>query len=225
MIDNFNASAKSEHQYKLNVPAYPWYGNPLTAKVIVLSLNPGYVEHESKIASLYRFLPQGMVEGYAEHLRSMLTFQCRGFLPEDCGGNGITARDLANIHQSYYWEDRLTRAFVNEDTGLSFENINDRFAVIQYVGYSSKAYSPFKKGHTLPSQHYTKQLIQYILHNNPETIFIVARAEKCWRALLGNMWDNNRFFVSRIPIAQRFTASILGSEAYYKIVAAFKKAI
>lgn len=225
MIDEFNASAKPEYEYHLNVPAYPWYGNPLTAKVIVLSLNPGYVERESKIASLYKHLPQGMVEGYAQHLRSMLTFECKSFLPDDNGGAGITYRDLANIHQSYYWIDRLTHAFVNNDTNLSFEDVNDRFAVIQYIGYSSKSFKPFKRDQILPSQNYTKQLIQYILHNNPATVFIVPRAEKKWRAFLDNMWDNDRFFISNLPISQRFTAATLGDEAYAKIIEAFKKPI
>lgn len=223
LIEAFNATAKPEHEYHLNVPAYPWYGNPLIAKVIVLSLNPGYSERESKIAALYKMLPQGLVESYAVHLRSMLTFDCYSFLPEDFGPHGVTTRDLANIHQSYYWLDRLTSAFVNKDTGLSFEQINDRFAVVQYVGYSSKKYAPFKRGQLLPSQNYTKQLIQFILHNNPDTVFIVPRAVKNWKYLLGSMWDDKRFFISNLPISQRFSADTLGEEAYSKTIEAFKK--
>ena len=224
IIETFNASAKPEHQYHLNVPAYPWYGNPLTAKVIVLSLNPGYDERQSKIATLYKMLPQGFVEGYAIHLRSMLTFECNSFLPEDFGPHGVSTRDLANIHQSYYWLDRLTSAFVDSDTnktGLSFEQINDRFAVVQYVGYSSQKYAPFKRGQLLPSQNYTKQLIQFILHNNPDVVFIVPRAEKSWRSLLGSIWSDDRFFVSNLPRSQWFSAATLGEEAYSKIIKAF----
>ena len=224
MIEAFNATAKPEYKYYLNVPAYPWYGNPLKAKVIVLSLNPGYDERESKIAALYKLLSPGFVEGYAEHLRSMLTFDCNGFLPENIGSYGVTVRDLANIHQSYYWEKRLTAAFVNEDDGPTFEQINDRFAVIQYVGYSSKKYAPFKGGKLLPSQNYTRQLIEFILQNNPDTIFIVARAEKRWKALLGNIWKDDRFIVSKYPRGQWLTAEALGAEAnaYSKIIEAFK---
>lgn len=227
IIETFNASAKPEHQYHLNVPAYPWYGNPLTAKVIVLSLNPGYDERQSKIAALYKMLPQGFVEGYAIHLRSMLTFECNSFLPEDFGPHGVSTRDLANIHQSYYWLDRLTRAFVDSKTnrtGLSFEQINDRFAVVQYVGYSSPKYAPFKRNQLLPSQNYTKQLIQFVLHNNPDTVFIILRAEKSWRSLLGSsMWNDDRIFASNQPRSQWFSAKTLGEEAYSKIIKAFKR--
>lgn len=223
IIENFNASAKPEYEYKLNVPVYPWYGNPLKANVIILSLNPGYVERESTIAKLFKYLPQGLVEEYSEHLRSMLTFECNGFLPQQYKDKDISPRDLANIHQSYYWLDRLTSAFVNKETNLNFEQINNRFAVIQYIGYSSKKFKPFNNRQILPSQHYTKQLIQYILHNNPNTVFIVPRAEKKWREFLGSMWIDDRFFVSNLPISQRFSKSTLGEAAYTKVIEAFKR--
>lgn len=221
MINTFNLSAKPEHQYHLNVPAYPWYGNPLEAKVIVLSLNPGYVERESIIGKILMHLPAGLVEGYALHLRSMLTFDCHSFLPEDKGKLNVTYRDLANLHQSWYWIDRLQKAFVNEKTGLTIDNVLDRFAVIEYLGYSSEKYKEFKGGAFLPSQQYTKQLIQYILHNNPDTIFIVARNVKTWRNFLGTMWTDERFIVSKDYLGQRFTNDILG-ENYEKVIAAFK---
>lgn len=223
MIDTFNSTARQEHQYCLKVPAYPWYGNPLEAKVIVLSLNPGYVERESVIGKILMRLPAGLVEGYAIHLRSMLTFDCHSFLPDEDGKPDVTYRDLANLHQSWYWIDRLKKAFVNKETGLSIDNVLDRFAVIEYLGYSSQKYKPFKAGDLLPSQSYTKQLIQYILHNNRDTIFIVPRIVQTWKKFLGSMWTNNsdRFIVSKDYLGQRFTKEILGGN-YEKVIAAFK---
>lgn len=97
MLEKFNSTAKEDYKYILNVPAYPWYGNPLRAKVIVLSLNPGYVERESIIAQVLMNLPERYTEGYAEHLRSMLKFQCSRFLPNDQGCQGMTYRDLPDI--------------------------------------------------------------------------------------------------------------------------------
>lgn len=223
MIDKFNLTANPEHKYCLNVPAYPWYGNPLEAKVIVLSLNPGYVERESIIGKILMRLPAGLVEGYACHLRSMLTFDCHSFLPDDIGKPNVTYRDLANLHQSWYWIDRLEKAFINKETGLTINNVLDRFAVIEYLGYSSEKYKAFKDGALLPSQKYTKQLIQYILHNNRDTIFIVPRNVKTWQNFLGSMWTNNsdRFIVSKDYLGQRFTKDILG-EDYDKVITAFK---
>lgn len=224
MIDNFNNTAKEEYQYKLNVPAFPWYGNPLKAKVIVLSLNPGYVEREAKAAKLFKIMPQGLVEGYATQLRSMLTFDCRSFFPDNHAPQGVSARDLAEMHQTYYWTDRLIPAFVTEETGLSFEQVCDRFAVIQYVGYSSVKYKAFKKGQTLPTQNYTKQLIQFILHNRKDTVFLVPRNVNTWKGFLGNMWTSyeDRFIVTGDYLGQRFTKNILGKENFAKVIEAFK---
>ena len=232
LIKKFNEDVKDkEKQYKLNVPAYPWYGNPLTAKVILLSLNPGYVERESKIAKLIQLLPPEYTEGYTRHLCQMLTFECSGFLPEDTGGQkGLTYRDLANIHQSYYWYDRLCKAFVDDEkdnkTGLTFDEINSRFAVIQYVGYSSVKYAPFEKNERLYSQDYTQKLIQYILQNHEDTIFIVARHVKEWRKFLKDLWDKDRFIVSTAYGGQYFTRKCFKEEEekkFDKIIEAFKK--
>lgn len=225
IIEEFNKRIKKEeYKYKLNVPAYPWYGNPLKANVIVLSLNPGYVERESVIARVIQYIPEKYTEGYTEHLRKMLTLDCDEFLPQESGAKGMTYRDLANLHQSWYWEDRLTNAFVNGDTGLNFDDVNKRFAVLQYIGYSSKKYSPLKNGELLPSQLYTRQLIEYILNNNSQAIFIVARNVKMWQHFLGSLWDENknRFIVSKDYLGQRFNKKILGDAAFAKILTALK---
>jgi len=221
IINDFNDKTKEEYQYHLNVPAYPWYGNPLKAKVIILTLNPGYVERESIIARVIQNVHERYSEGYTEHLRRMLLFKCVSFLPDNQGLKGMTYRDLANLHQSWYWEDRLTNAFVNEETGLTFEDVNSNFAVIQYIGYSSKKYSSFKKGIILSSQYYTRQLIEYIL-NNKDTIFIVSRNVQMWKHFLDNIWDESRFIVSKDYLGQRFTKSILGDEAFNKVIKTFK---
>lgn len=134
----------------------------------------------------------------------------------------MTYRDLANLHQSWYWEDRITNAFVTQETGLTFEDVNSNFAVIQYIGYSSKKYSPFKKGIILPSQYYTRQLIEYILMNK-ETLFIVPRNVQMWKQFLGNLWNEERFIISKDYLGQRFTKSILGKEAFERVVKAFKR--
>ncbi len=222
-IEAYNEKAKHEPtKFNLHVPAYPWYGNPLTAKVIVLSLNPGYDDKESTIARIIQNLPQRLTEGYTEHLRKMLTFETAGFLPSDEKRDGISYRDLANLHQRWYWETRLKSAF--ESTELPFEIINERFAVVEYIGYSSmkkpgKMFNPL-----LPSQQYTKQLIQYILHNNKDTVFIVARSVNEWKQFLGSLWESNkeRFIVSNAYLGQHFTEKSLEKDGFDKIIKAFK---
>ena len=213
--------------YNLHVPVYPWYGNPLKANVIVLSLNPGYVEKETLMAKVLQNLPPQLTKGYVEHLKKMLTFEVDSFLPEEDDQNGLTPGDLANLHQSFYWEDRLNKAFVNKETELNFEDVNSKFAIIQYVGYSSKKYKSFKKGESLPSQIYTRDLIQYILEHNKNAIFIISRQKQNWKTFLEPLYDENkdRFFESKDFLGQRFSKEILGTEKYNKVVEAFKSPI
>ncbi|MDE7368262.1 MAG: hypothetical protein K2N08_00605, partial [Muribaculaceae bacterium] len=224
IIETFNKEISNDiYKYQLNVPVYPWYGNPLKANVIVLSLNPGYVERESVIAKVIQSIPNEFTKGYTEHLRKMITFDCEEFLPQESDTVKITYRDIANLHQSWYWYDRLTNAFVNKETGLNFEDVNKRFAVIQYIGYSSQKYAPFKKGIRLSSQEYTRLLIEYILKNNHSAVFIVARNVKMWKDFLGSLWNSNRFIESKDYLGQRFTKGILGEDAFNKVITAFKK--
>lgn len=223
---NGNVDPK-DFTYNLNVPVYPWYGNPLKSNVIVLSLNPGYVEKETLIAKVLQNLPLNITNGYIEHLRKMLTFEVDSFLPEPNGQNGLTSRDLANLHQSFYWEDRLTKAFVNKETNLNFEDVNSKFAIIQYIGYSSKKYKSFKKNECLPSQIYTRDLIQYILEHNKNAIFIISRQKQNWETFLKPLYEANkdRFVESKDYLGQRFSKKILGKEKYDKVVEAFKSSV
>lgn len=224
MIREFNSSVEKQFQYRLNVPVFPWYGNPLSAKVIVLSLNPAYTDHQAKICKVLMNLPANQLEGFPIHLRSMLTFDCQGFLPNDGGNPEMTYRDLANIHQTWYWWDRLQKGFVNDETGLDMNAVVDKFAIIQYVAYSSEKYKPFKGGKLLPSQHFTKQLIQYILYNTEDTIFIVPRNVKVWKKFLGSLWTGNerRFITTTDYFGQRLTKGVMKDDDYGKIIKAFK---
>ena len=42
VINEFNRNVKEDYKYVLGAPAEPWRGNPLKAKVVILSLNPGF---------------------------------------------------------------------------------------------------------------------------------------------------------------------------------------
>ncbi|MDE6343052.1 MAG: hypothetical protein K2K93_12130 [Muribaculaceae bacterium] len=198
MINEFNDSVKKEeYKYKLNLPVYPWYGNPLKAKVIVLSQNPAWNPKQDEIVKDMLIENSPSLRGFTDHLRNMLDFKCVGFLPTSKAIEGISPRDLANKHMSFYWQNRLKGAFVNDDTCLSLDDIIDKFAIIQYVGYSSQKFKPFKKGTMLPSQRYTRQLIEYILRHHKDTVFIVPRNVKRWQDFLGDLWSvfSYRFIV------------------------------
>lgn len=226
MIEEFNNSVKrDEYKYKLNLPVYPWYGNPLSAKVIVLSQNPAWNEKQDEIVLEMVTENHPALKGFTDHLRYMLDFKCSGFLPSDESINGKSPRDLANKHMSCYWQNRLVGAFANNQIGLTIDDILDRFAIIQYVGYSSKKYKPFKKDALLPSQYYTKQLIEFILRQHPDTVFIVPRNVKRWKAFLGDLWNvfSDRFIVGIHYRSQ--SLKTMSDNDKEKVIKAFKQPI
>ena len=226
MIKDFNeSSTKDEYKYKLNLPVYPWYGNPLRAKVIVLSQNPAWNEKQDEIVLEMIAENHPALKGFTDHLRDMLDFKCKGFLPSNEPINGKSPRDIANKHMSSYWLNRLRGAFVNDETGLSIEDILDRFAIIQFIGYSSKKFKSFKKEALLPSQSYTRELIEFILRHHPDTLFIVPRNVKRWEAFLGDLWRN---FADRYIIGIHYRSQSLktmSDEDKKKVIEAFKHPI
>jgi hypothetical protein len=224
IIDEFNKKASEEAKYILNVPTYPWLGNPLKAKVIILSLNPGYSDRERKIALLLGLLKnKDAVTEYAEHLRKTLTFDVDTILPtpENNDKDTLNAQDIANLHGSYYWYDRLKRAF--GDIEPNMDTLLRDFAVIQYVGYSSRGFKDFGKGKTLPSQDYTKKLISYILENRKEVPFIITRSVKLWEKFLGEDTLKDDRFIIAPNRAQSFRSEVLEKDKFNKIIEALSK--
>ena len=47
-IHDFNNKVESKYKYVVGVPPMPFSGNLLDAKVVILTLNPGYVEKVNK---------------------------------------------------------------------------------------------------------------------------------------------------------------------------------
>ena len=234
ILESYNEGKSEEDKFVLGVPAFPWYGNPLTAKVIILSLNPAYNDRQKKIIKMIQRLDSNVTKGFTDHLRNMLTFDVNSFLPtKDDEKDGLSSRDIANIHQSWYWQNKLIKAFIsredkdNNDDKKNpekileeFENINNKVALIQLVPYSSK-YKPHLKvsednGLSLgkfgkiPSWDFTRDLIEYILTTKEDVIFIVARSEKEWKSLIGtDLWNKHekrhRFVLSNNYRSQYFS--------------------
>lgn len=178
LLKEFNSNKQnSEFHYHLEIPAEPWQGNPLTASIVILSLNPGWKEECNKTHAMN--LPVGAIsEGIFAEKRASLLFNVHSFMPQD-----ILFKDFNKLGDNY-WEKRLSniRAAVPEMEASEFYQ---KFALIQYCAYTSKRYGGDFKGNTcLPSQLFTKELIRYIAYNRPDVKFLILRAKDRWKALL-----------------------------------------
>ena len=152
-INEFNDNHKENERFVLNTVPYPWLGNPLKAKIIVLSQNPGWKDPAGRVIPLMLQREPRVAEEVMEFFRNTYRLQSNSFMPEDWNRSlGFSAREAFNAMGDWYWKKRihfLTDAGVNEET------IYDNIALIQYIPYSSINFACLKKGVILPSQIFT----------------------------------------------------------------------
>ena len=219
-IDRYNATASKETSFILNTVPYPFQGNPLTAKVVVLSLNAGYVPRVNcYFAKILQHYPQ-LAEGVMCFMRDNLRLNVKAFMPNVVYSyeEHPNYQDAFNMLGDWYWFDILSK-WQNE--GLSFGEIFSNVALIQSIPYASIKAKDLPKGCVLPSQIFIKKMITYIA-NYTDAIFVVPRAVKNWQKLLGLTWNQlareDRLIIGKNPLNQSLTKNNLGEEQFYKII-------
>lgn len=224
-IERYNSTASEKTRLILNTIPYPFQGNPLTAKVIILSLNAGYIPRVNHyFAKILQHYPQ-LAEGVMCFMRENLRLEVKGFMP------GISYsdekhpnyQDAYNMLGDLYWFDILSKW---ENEGLNSDEIFSNVALIQSVPYASEKAKDLPKGMILPSQIFIKKMIWHIAHST-DTIFIVPRAVKKWQTILGPIWhrleQEDRIVIGKNPLNQSLTKNNLGEEQYCKIINHLKK--
>jgi len=166
IVEEFNHITKDEYLLRLDLPPEPFQGNPLNAEVIILTLNPGFVEKCNV----------GMFEALSyEEKIDFIAAKCRTMSMQDelC----VPDNDIINDIGEHYWERKLKSV-------LSFPEANKRIAIVQFLGYFSKKYKsiPKKLFHgeeaLLYTQKYTIRLIRYLMQENK--LLIIGRHIKMW---------------------------------------------
>lgn len=195
-----------EKKFIVSIPPEPWSSNILTAKVVILSLNPGYVPQLNKeLACMFR---ANQAENIMADKRSILEMRPqRESLPTKIIGDWYWKRSLAYIGKDIYPEDP--------------EKIMDDIAYIQTCAYASV--TKISTGSKLmPSQEFTRDVIRYILTNNPHTRFLLFRAESEWKRIAGDeLWsyleESNRLIKSKNYRTQFVTPANIGKENYNNV--------
>lgn len=224
-IERYNSTASEKTRLILNTIPYPFQGNPLTAKVIILSLNAGYIPRVNHyFAKILQHYPQ-LAEGVMCFMRENLRLEVKRFMPESSNSDEKhpNYQDAYNMLGDWYWFDILSKW---ENEGLNSDEIFSNVALIQSVPYASEKAKDLPKGMILPSQIFIKKMIWHIA-NSTDAIFIVPRAVKKWQIILGPIWhqleQENRIVIGKNPLNQSLTKNNLGEEQYYKIINHLKK--
>lgn len=203
-----------------NIPAEPWGGNPFKARLIILSLNPGYVpEVNEKLAKLLQSNDE-IRKAIIKYKKQTLLFDTDSFLPEDDKvllGCQISCKDAINMLGDWYWHKMFRQ--LREDVGIDENEFYKKVALIQYFGYSSQTAQ--RTLPHIPSQDFTKEMIHYIASERKEEVrFLVMRSKKEWKKLLGDDFFKNYedIIITNDNVrCQYITVGNLGKENYSKI--------
>ena len=230
VIDEFNRNAKEDYKYVLGAPAEPWRGNPLKAKVVILSLNPGFKLGVNDNVQYERY--RAPLEDAMAELINTLSFQVRGLLtPQESyvksheefkekysmEGSQVLCGDALNEIGDYYWYNKINRLNINHQKEYEFFR---NFAIVQYCAYTSVSFKDFPRGVVLPSQELTKKLIRYLAYEREDVVFVIMRSAAKWKELLdADVWEKmqSRLIVNK-NMSQSLSENNLGKKNFNMLI-------
>ena len=161
--------------------------------MIILSLNPGYVDHVNRLLALVLHgAPQTEKVVMAQKIRQLNlkaeALFCDSNISDGNSAMQISDREIDSMYGDWYWFNILEsfrkeaglRALAGHDDVI-YSNV----AVVQYLGYSSATYLDMPFGLILPSQRFTVMMLRYIALYKKDVVFVVSRSEKRWEKLIG----------------------------------------
>lgn len=159
-IEEFNERTKNEPEYQLHteILPYPFIGDVLGARVVLLMSNPGYkvssnIEAHEKMSD--------------EEKRFVIRAQTQAMLLEDRAifYSGPEYKPF-NDEQDWYW---AKKTWIIREAVPGAET---KIAAVQLMAYHSRRYKPFPaKMGLLPSQEYTKRLVKYLI-DKKDVVFV-----------------------------------------------------
>ena len=168
-IEEFNERTKNEPEYQLHteILPYPFIGDVLDARVVLLMSNPGYkvssnIEAHEKMSD--------------EEKRFVIRAQTQAMLLEDRAifYSGPEYKPF-NEEQDWYWA-KKTRIIREAVPGAE-----TKIAAVQLMAYHSRKYKPFPaKMGLLPSQEYTKRLVKYLIAKDVVFVYRGSKNKARW---------------------------------------------
>lgn len=188
---------KPDFKFELGMRPEPFNGNPLKAKVIILSLNPGYILRVNNLFAkvLQTTEPKDIQEAVKEQKDKQLRLEAESFFCQRNSQDGdlVSYREAHCMLDDWYWYDIFNKFLIEAKEAnylpidYSLDKIFDNIALVQYVGYMSKSWKDLPN--ILPSQEFTRKLIHYLAQKT-DVLFIISRSEDKWKNLIGDkVWN------------------------------------
>lgn len=206
VVTKYNEKNAGKSRLILDIPPEPFRGNVLDPKIVVLSLNPGYVDRLN--GQLVTCLNQKSIDEFVDALSDNL----------DMKKSKIVFNEVDNIIGDGYWMRMFSEVMheINDTSGTTLL----KAAVIQYIPYFSERLNNWNDRQRLSSQNFTRHLVRHLLYVNTDCLFLIMRAEKHWRSLIGEEMDRfkDRFIFGKNPQVQNISAGNLGTKNFRRVV-------
>lgn len=148
-----------DKQVRVNVLPVPFLGRPETAGVVLLSLNPGYVDEDAR---LFDENPR-----YVEANRKTLTF-------ESDPPFFYLSQEFSDTPGFSWWNSKVSTLIQR----VGRERVMTGVMCVQFFPYHSVTFHPFRE--YLPSQHFGFQLVRDAIRD--QKAIVVTRSVNRWLA-------------------------------------------
>ena len=177
----------------------PWYGNPMTAKIIILGDMPEYDDFIARCANMVLSLEPRLMEEVQEMIRNWFSLSGYGMYNDYGFGRcrDLCVGDAYNSVTYRHWVQEI-RELASEIL-IDDQLLLDQACVINANAYYSVGGSDALAAGLLPSQYYLRILVNYLVNNRTEKpIFIIpsSRLHKIWKRILGYWIENEVMLTS-----------------------------
>lgn len=186
-IDSNNETHSKQISIFDNVPAEPWYGNPLKAKIIIIG-TPVTFCNETYINKNVQILGSDprKSEDVEEYIRNTYRFNLCGittFRPD-------RGSKLYNSSTYQHWCYQISQ--LANETNIPEDILQYNTAVINPFPYIIENGTRLPDDLILPSHHFLRQMVRHIISkNNP--LFIIPKASTrnrtYWDYAMDDVWD------------------------------------
>lgn len=177
VIDAFNKKyqARPEYRIQTHLLPEPFIGNPHTAKLLMLALNPGYSGNDKNELDSEDDLHQTPV--FKKLIEDNLA--CKEVAYPFYYLNESSAFQNSPGHK--FWRKRILRQLI-EEQNISITHLAKSICCVQYHAYHSTQYKSLGKN-SIKSQEDTKKIIQNFIEKNRKNNFlpiIIMRSQSLW---------------------------------------------
>lgn len=199
----------------------PWYGNPLSAKIIILGDMPHSDDFIERCANIALSLEPRLMEQVQIMVRNWMSLSGIGMYDHtNFGETDLCVGDAYNSVTFRHWIKELR--VLAEELKINPEVLLNQVCIINANAYYAvEGHDPLAAG-ILPSQFYLRVLVNYLINNKgyDRPLFIMPSIgiHKIWRKVLGYWIENELILCPDLILIEqtnaklRLSASLLGKK-------------